>query len=244
MKQKTALVMSMFVLAVLLSGCAKLLITTSILPDGSGTNEVIFALDTYQVPPGNIFWTSVNLNRRALEEEGAKVTSWQDGSYQGFKAIFSFEDLNEMEMQLTAQDLGESYEYGNSALRIVFLDVNAWFDENDKLHFVANGDRTSAMELGSDNVFTLVMPGRIISYSEEDVAELPLSNIIVYDLTKFDGRAFQIDVVSDVSIFGYLSWAWWIILCLCIFIVVVVVIIILIVRYRRRKSIYDGDVAA
>lgn len=229
MKTKACTVLLLFAFAILLSGCGKLLVTTTILPDGSGTNEVIFALDTYQVQPGNIFWTSVNINRRALEKEGAHVDSWQDGSFQGFRATFDFDNLSEMERQLTAEDIGGDYEYGDSSLRVIFSDVRAWFDEYDNAHFIAQGDRTGAIETGSENSFTLRMPGNIISYTEQAAAERINSNTVVWDLTDFNNRAFELKVVSEISRFPLIT-------VLAVAAVILIVVVAIVVIKSVRKS--------
>ena len=233
MKNKLQVTLLLSLLALLVTGCAKLLVTTTIRSNGSGTNEFIFALDKNQVPAGNIFWTSLNINQRGLEKEGATVESWKDGSYEGFKATFDFQSLEEMKRQLTESHLGDSTGYGDSSLRVIFTSVDAWFDENNIAHFTAKGNRSGAIETGSENTFTLVMPGRIISYNEESAAKQTKSNTVVYDLTNFNGREFEINVTSKIN---RIEWVLAIFALVCIGIVVIIGISILIVLTRRKKS--------
>jgi len=214
----------------------KLHITTTIKPDGSGENEIVFGLDTYQVPIGNIFWTSVNLNRKEMMKEGATVIDWEEGTYRGFKATYRFSDLDEMATQLTDTRISDET-YSNSHLRVIFSKVETSFDNKGNFNFVARNDYAGSsldFDLGNEFYFTIVMPGKIINNSNDDAVISRTANSITYDQTRFIGQAYEINVTSKVSVFSLsmLSGANSVICLIAIFFLIAAFLII--------KSSYKG----
>lgn len=233
MKTKSVVIIIAMLGILLLTGCGvKMSTTTTIEPSGSGTNSFIVALDTQQVQSPMV-WTTLSIARQDLEREGGQVEDWAEGHYEGFIATFEFQDLDEMASQLTEPYLSEDITLDSTFRNAFFEEVEAWFDEDGMAHFVARGQRGEDISMGSEYSFTLVMPGRIESFSHQEAAQQIDDNTVTWDMTRLGTGEFELVAVSKVNRF---PWVWIGVGAMCCGSIILFTVVVGLVVLLRRKS--------
>ena len=211
-------------MALVLVGCAKIHVTTKINSDGSGENVVSIGLDTRQVEQGSILWTSLSVNVQDAVKAGAQAQEWREGRYEGYKLTYRFASLDKMSESLV-QSTTSRDAWG------MFTEVNASMNDEKGNRFSAKGDFTNIIAMGQELSFTLITPGRIVTYTEQLAATQPSPNQITWDIMKLQWKRVELTAVSEppkatdfLLYFGVLA------ACL------IVIVVILVLRKARQRA--------
>lgn len=170
--------------ALVLTGCFKLEVTTDIRTDGSGTNTMIIAMDrSAQMGLDNLYEV-----RRMAEEAGADVEKWQDDQYTGYHIVYEFSDLDEMARQLEAQSADLGIGMGNN--------VTA-YREDGRYHLTIRAEGEEAwLPVQHEASYSVIMPGRIVSYTPEETGSVPRPNQVVWELD-LNNPNYELSAMGD-----------------------------------------------
>jgi hypothetical protein len=160
----------LIVLALVLTGCFKLEVTTDIRADGSGTHTMIIAMErSAQMGLDNLYEI-----RRMAEEAGAEVEKWEDERHTGYQIVYEFADLDEMVQQLEAQSTEVGFGVGN--------DITAYKEAGRYYLTIRSVGEEAWIPVQHEASYSVIMPGRIVSYSPENTASVPRPNQVVWEL--------------------------------------------------------------
>lgn len=163
-------VMILLFVALILTGCLKLEVTTVIESDESGTHTMIIAMER----SAQMGLDALYEVRTAAEAGGARVEEWTDDRYDGYEITYEFADLDEMARQLQAQstDLGVG----------IANDVTA-YKEGGRYHLTIRGEGEPALfPVQHEASYSVIMPGSIVSYAPESRATLVSPNQVIWQL--------------------------------------------------------------
>jgi hypothetical protein len=91
--------------------------------------------------------------------------------------------------------------------------------------------------MGNEYDFTLVMPGRIKSFSQEDIAHQIRANTVTWNLALLDSGEFELEAISEIN---RIPWTWIIFGLCCGAVVLLVVVAGLTIRSKRASIACEG----
>lgn len=157
-------------IALILTGCMKLDVTTVIDSDGSGTTTMIVGIArSAQMGLDSLYYLRVQ-----AEQEGAMVNRWEDEYYTGYEIVYEFADLDEMARQLEVQSGELGIGMGNA--------VTAYKEGGRFYLTIRSEGEPSLLPMQHDASYSVIMPGPIVSYAPEARARVPEPNQVVWTL--------------------------------------------------------------
>ena len=77
--------------------------------------------------------------------------------------------------------------------------------DDKKIRFSAKRDFRSLASMGQEINFTVIMPGRIITYTEQTAATQPSTNQVSWDIMRLQGRQVELNATGETGgLFGFL----------------------------------------
>jgi hypothetical protein len=194
----------LFALALLISGCITIRIETRINEDGSGTKSFVLAFDksvmsmmaSMAEDSGSSvadFWAEVRDGADTIQ--GATVEEYSDDEAEGIKVTVPFDSLEELEA-LSGGDAFEgadvvtvSQDGDTTTLRAVVSlgDITSGLDESA-------GEGLEDFDLGDiefEYSYALEVQGEILEYAPEEFAEIDGSKV-TWDLTKANADTVEL----------------------------------------------------
>ena len=93
--KKSLYILTIFIVAICLSGCVKYNANMEIKKDKSMDFSIVYAMDTQYFGDQEVLTEE---NRKELEEEGFKVTNYQEDTMKGFTLTKSIENIDELRL--------------------------------------------------------------------------------------------------------------------------------------------------
>jgi hypothetical protein len=173
MTKRVSLVMVLVMIAQLLLGCVKADMVFRVNQDDSST--LIITIGIRKDAMGNL----EDFREKAIAE-GARVTPWEDDEYKGYRAVYEFENPDQLAR------------YSGTVLSIR--------REGSRLYVTTIVEaKEPDITVGIDASISIIVPGRVISYTEPDIAEQVAENQVTWRPDLEVTKTYELTVVAEMS---------------------------------------------